>query len=104
MDKIDALPRPLEFIIHTGELSHMSHPCEFDAGCGQICKRKTGTPIVQSLTYLKRFGSVTVLNGRWALGHRRAPTERLPGLCITNIAACEVADIRRWLALAAFLG
>jgi len=31
VDKINALPQASEFIIHTGDLSHMSKPAEFDA-------------------------------------------------------------------------
>ena len=30
VDKINALPRTPEFIIHTGDLSHMAKPAEFD--------------------------------------------------------------------------
>src|SRR5262245_65976296 len=31
IDKIDALPTPPAFILHTGDLSHLSKPEEFDA-------------------------------------------------------------------------
>ena len=30
VDKINALPKPPEFIIHTGDLTHTSKPAEFD--------------------------------------------------------------------------
>jgi 3',5'-cyclic-AMP phosphodiesterase len=30
VDKINALPRPPEFILHTGDISHLSKPSEFD--------------------------------------------------------------------------
>jgi len=43
VDKINALPHPLEFILHTGDISHLSNPEEFD-NVDQILK-STGKQI-----------------------------------------------------------
>ena len=103
--KVKAMPIKPSFIIHTGDITHLSKPAEFDdlprgqAGVGgdapqveqlawleaDLKDRSNSTPIVvfahiplqviykewgwgtedgtQALNLLKRFGSVTVLNG-----------------------------------------
>jgi predicted phosphodiesterase len=76
VDKINALPRAPEFIIHTGDLSHTSKAAEFDTMDQVLKSSKTNQVFYvpgkhdtsvddgkKALAYMKRFGSVTVLNG-----------------------------------------
>ena len=145
--KVNALPTPPSFVLHTGDLTHLSKPEEFDTlseslkslkterifyvpgehdvlnlkagGLGNlgheqlewlekdVAKLKGSTPIVvfahiplwsvypqwgwgtddsqQALAYLKRFGSVTVLNG-----HIHQTMQKIEGN-ITFHTACSTA-------------
>ena len=47
VDKINALPTPPEFILHTGDISHLSKPEEFDT-VDQILKSASGARMCSS--------------------------------------------------------
>jgi 3',5'-cyclic-AMP phosphodiesterase len=69
LDRINALPTKPEFIIHTGDVSHLSKPTEFDT-VSQMLKRTPGEDIFyvpgehdviddNGKGYLERFGKNT---------------------------------------------
>src|SRR5947208_3362270 len=80
LDRINAMPTPPSFLIHTGDITQLSKPEEFDTFDEVLksCRTKDvfyvpgehdvlndGGKLYRerALGYLKRFGSVTVLNG-----------------------------------------
>src|SRR5207237_1350299 len=77
LDRINAMPTPPSFLIHTGDITQLSKPEEFDTFDEVLksCRTKDvfyvpgehdvlndGGKLYRE-RYLKRFGSVTVLNG-----------------------------------------
>jgi 3',5'-cyclic AMP phosphodiesterase CpdA len=78
--KINALPAPPDFILHTGDLSHLSEPEEFDT-LEQILKEcRTGRIFYvpgehdvlndNGKQYLARFGAGTKGNGWYSFDHK----------------------------------
>ncbi len=78
--KITALPKPPDFILHTGDLSHLSEPEEFDA-LEQILKDTKVSQIFyvpgehdvlsdNGKLYLERFGKNTKGNGWYSFDHK----------------------------------
>src|SRR5437868_3972406 len=73
INKINAMPHKPDFIIHTGDLSQLSKPSEFDT-LDQVLKGASAKQIYfvpgehdmlsdNGEQFLQRFGKVTVLNG-----------------------------------------
>ena len=80
MDKINALPRQPDFLIHTGDLTHQAKPAEFD-GMDQIIKSlKTkdvfyvpgehDTAVDDGKSYLERYGRNTTGSGWYSFDHK----------------------------------
>src|SRR5207302_9648590 len=78
VDKINALPRRPDFLIHTGDLTHLSTPKEFDAVSEILKGVKVGhifyVPgehdiIGSGSEYLKRFGKGTKGEGWYSFDH-----------------------------------
>jgi 3',5'-cyclic-AMP phosphodiesterase len=80
VDKINALPRTPEFIIHTGDLSHMSKPAEFDT-LDQVLKSAKPSQIFyvpgehdtsadDGKRYLERYGKGTQGSGWYGFDHK----------------------------------
>ena len=80
IDKINAMPHKPDFIIHTGDLSHLSKPSEFDT-LEQTLKGASAKQIYfvpgehDMLTdngeqYLQRFGKGTKGNGWYSFDHK----------------------------------
>jgi 3',5'-cyclic AMP phosphodiesterase CpdA len=78
--KITALPKPPDFILHTGDLSHLSEPEEFDA-LEQILKDTKVSNIFyvpgehdvlsdNGALYLERFGKNTKGRGWYSFDHK----------------------------------
>ncbi|MDP9290747.1 MAG: metallophosphoesterase [Verrucomicrobiota bacterium] len=78
--KITALPKPPDFILHTGDLSHLSEPEEFDA-LEQVLKDTKVSSIFyvpgehdvlndNGKQYLERFGKGTKGNGWYSFNHK----------------------------------
>jgi 3',5'-cyclic AMP phosphodiesterase CpdA len=77
--RINALPRRPEFVIHTGDLTHLATPAEFDA-VSQILKGlKVGAAfyvpgehdvIGDGSEYLRRFGKGTHGDGWYSFDHK----------------------------------
>ena len=77
--RINALPRRPDFLIHTGDLTHLSTPDEFDAVSEILKGVKVGRVfcvpgehdvIVDGSEYLKRFGQGTRGEGWYSFDHR----------------------------------
>jgi 3',5'-cyclic AMP phosphodiesterase CpdA len=77
--RINALPRRPDFLIHTGDLTHLSTPAEFDAVSEILKGAKVGRVfcvpgehdvIVDGSEYLKRFGQGTRGEGWYSFDHR----------------------------------
>ncbi len=80
VSKITALPKPPDFILHTGDLSHLSEPEEFDA-LEQILKDTKAGGIFyvpgehdvlgdNGKLYLERFGKGTKGGGWYSFDHK----------------------------------
>ena len=80
--KINALPTPPDFIIHTGDLTHLSEPEEFDT-LEQILKGCKGKQVFyvpgehdvlndNGKQYLQRFGKGTKGTGWFSFDHKGA--------------------------------
>jgi len=80
VDKINALPRAPEFIIHTGDLSHTSKPGEFDTMDQLLKSAKTSqifyvpgehdTSVDDGKQYLERYGKGTKGNGWYSFDQK----------------------------------
>jgi 3',5'-cyclic-AMP phosphodiesterase len=80
VDKINALPSEPEFIIHTGDLSHMSKPAEFDTLDQVLKSAKTSqvfyvpgehdTSVDDGKQYLERYGKGTQGNGWYSFDQK----------------------------------
>jgi 3',5'-cyclic-AMP phosphodiesterase len=81
IDKINALPTPPEFILHTGDISHLSKPEEFDTVEQMLKGIKAGEIFYvpgehdvltdDGKDYLKRFGNMTQGDGWYSFDHKR---------------------------------
>ena len=80
IDKINALPKEPDFIIHTGDLSHLSKPEEFDT-LDQVLKGATAKQIFyvpgehdisldNGKKYLERYGKGTKGDGWYSFDHK----------------------------------
>ncbi len=78
--RINALPEPPDFIIHTGDLSHLSKPSEFDT-LDQVLKSARGGQIFyvpgehdvltdNGKTYRERYGRGTRGDGWYSFDHK----------------------------------
>jgi len=101
--RINALPTPPAFLIHTGDISHLSKPEEFDAA-DQILKTvKTGkvffVPGEQDVLgdngkqYLERHGSETKGDGWFSFDHTGVHFVGLVN--VMNLKAGGLGSIRR---------
>src|SRR5579862_3700953 len=73
VDRINALPRAPGLVLHTGDLSHLSKPTEFDTVSQMVRKIKTGQTffvpgehdyfVDNGMEYLNRFGKGTMGTG-----------------------------------------
>ena len=80
VDKINALPRQPDFIIHTGDLTHTSKPGEFDnmdqvlkgARAGRIfyVPGEHDTSVDDGKQYLERYGKGSAGNGWYSFDHK----------------------------------
>jgi len=80
VDKISALPQTPEFIIHTGDLSHMSKAAEFDTLDQVLKSAKTSqvfyvpgehdTSVDDGKQYLERYGKGTQGSGWYSFDHK----------------------------------
>jgi len=80
VDKINALPKTPEFIIHTGDLTHLSKPAEFDT-MDQVLKSarpqqffyvpgEHDTSVDDGKAYLERYGKNTKGQGWYSFDHK----------------------------------
>jgi len=79
VDKILAIPRPPDFMIHTGDLTHSSKPAEFDT-MDQVltgAKRQIfyvpgehDTSVDDGKSYLERYGKDSSGNGWYSFDHK----------------------------------
>jgi 3',5'-cyclic AMP phosphodiesterase CpdA len=77
VDKINALPERPDLLIHTGDLTHLSTPREFDivaeilkgAKVGQIAYVPGEHDIIGDSKYLERFGAGTKGDGWYSFNH-----------------------------------
>jgi Icc protein len=108
VDKINALPQPPDFIIHTGDLSHMSKPAEYDS-LDQVLKSakpkqvffvpgEHDTAIDDGKQFMERYGRNAKGRGWHSFTHKDV---HFVGL--SNVAALEGlgklgADQIAWLA------
>jgi len=80
VDKINALPQPPDFIIHTGDLSHLSKPAEYDT-MDQVLKGakqkqvhyvpgEHDTAIDDGKQYLERYGKGTQGRGWYSFDQK----------------------------------
>jgi 3',5'-cyclic-AMP phosphodiesterase len=78
VDKINALPERPELLIHTGDLTHLSTPMEFDAVAQILKGAKVGHvayvpgehDVIGDSKYLERFGKGTQGDGWYSFNHR----------------------------------
>jgi Icc protein len=78
--KINALPTPPAFVLHTGDLTHLSKPEEFDALAQNLKSLKTGRVFYvpgehdvlddNGKQYLERFGKDTVGEGWYSFDQK----------------------------------
>jgi 3',5'-cyclic-AMP phosphodiesterase len=94
IDKINALQQPPEFIIHTGDISHMSKPAEFDT-LDQVLKGAAAkqvyfvpgehdTSMDDGKQYMERYGRNAKGRGWFSYNHKDV---HFVGL--SNVAALE---------------
>ena len=79
VDKILAIPKAPDFLIHTGDLTHSSKPAEFDtmgqvlAGAKQQIFYVPGehdTSVDDGKLYLEQYGKNTIGNGWYSFDHK----------------------------------
>jgi hypothetical protein len=78
VDRINALPQRPDFLIHTGDLTHLSTPREFDtvseilkgAKVGHIAYVPGEHDVIGDSKYLERFGAGTKGDGWYSFAHR----------------------------------
>ena len=80
IEKINSLPQEPDFIIHTGDLSHLSKPAEFDTLAQVLKSAKTSrifyvpgehdTSVDDGKEYLARYGKGTQGSGWYSFDHK----------------------------------
>jgi 3',5'-cyclic-AMP phosphodiesterase len=78
VDKVDALSAPVDFLIHTGDLTHTSKPAEFDTLDQVLGSRRKvfyvpgehDTSVDDGKTYLDRYGKETTGSGWYSFDHQ----------------------------------
>jgi 3',5'-cyclic AMP phosphodiesterase CpdA len=80
IDKINALPAPVDFLLHTGDISQSSKPAEFDTAQQIIATARAGqtfyvpgehdTAIDDGVLYRERFGKGTLGSGWYSFNHK----------------------------------
>ena len=80
MARINALPDPPAFVLHTGDLTHLAKPNEFDAVAELLKEVKAGNVLYVpgehdfdgdgNKEYLKRYGKGTTGTGWYSFDHR----------------------------------
>jgi 3',5'-cyclic-AMP phosphodiesterase len=80
IDKINALPTAPEFILHTGDISHLSKPEEFDTVQQMLKSAKAGKIFYvpgehdvltdNGKDYLRRFGNMAKGDGWYSFDHK----------------------------------
>ena len=78
--RINALPEPPAFVLHTGDLTHLAKPEEFDAVAELLKEVKTGRVLYVpgehdfdgngNAEYLKRYGKGTMGTGWYSFDHQ----------------------------------
>jgi 3',5'-cyclic-AMP phosphodiesterase len=78
--RINALPEPPAFVLHTGDLTHLARPEEFDAVAELLKETKTGRVLYVpgehdfdgdgNKEYLKRYGKGTQGTGWYSFDHQ----------------------------------
>lgn len=77
LDKIDALPKAPDFLIHTGDLTHSSKPGEFDTLAQALGSKRQvfyvpgehDTSVDDGKMYLDRYGKGALGNGWYSFDH-----------------------------------
>jgi Icc protein len=80
IDKINALPGPIDLMLHTGDISQSSKPAEFDTAQQIIAPSRAGqtfyvpgehdTAIDDGVLYRERFGKNTLGSGWYSFTHK----------------------------------
>jgi Icc protein len=80
IDKINALPGPIDLMLHTGDISQSSKPAEFDTAQQIITTSRAGqtfyvpgehdTAIDDGVLYRERFGKNTLGSGWYSFTHK----------------------------------
>ncbi len=79
VNRINAMPQPPEFIIHTGDLTHLSKPSEFDTVDQVLKGAKTGQifyvpgehdVLTDTKDFLERYGKNTKGDGWYSFEHK----------------------------------
>src|SRR6202451_92614 len=80
IDKINALPAPVDLMLHTGDISQSSKPAEFDTAQQIIATAHAGQPfyvpgehdtaIDDGALYRERFGKGTLGSGWYSFNHK----------------------------------
>jgi len=80
IDKINALPREYDLLLHTGDITHSSKPAEFDTAQQIVKGAKAGemfyvpgehdTASDDGALYLERFGKGTTGTGWYSFNHK----------------------------------
>ena len=107
IDKINALPKQPEFLIHTGDLTHQSKPGEFD-GMDQVLKSvrakdvfyvpgEHDTSIDDGKAYLERYGKNTKGNGWYSFDHKGVHFVGLVNVMMLEGMGKLGADQIQWL-------
>jgi Icc protein len=78
LDKINARPVALDFLIHTGDLTHSSKPAEFDTLAQMLGTKRQifyvpgehDTSVDDGKLYMERYGKGTQGNGWYSFNHK----------------------------------
>src|SRR4051812_27155468 len=80
VERINALPEPPDFVLHTGDLTHLPKPAEFDTVAQVLAGVKAGRVLYvpgehdfdgdDNKLYRERFGKGTRGNGWYSFDHR----------------------------------
>ena len=80
MDRLNALPEPPDFIIHTGDLTHLSKPSEFDTLDQVLKSARTGQIFYvpgehdvltdNGQSYRERYGKGAKGDGWYSFDHK----------------------------------
>jgi 3',5'-cyclic AMP phosphodiesterase CpdA len=94
LDKINALPRTPDLLLHTGDISHSSKPAEFDTAQQMVKGAKAGETFYvpgehdiatdDGAMYLGRFGKGTLGRGWYSFNHK--------GVHFVGLNNCQQVD------------